>query len=264
MYRLLLVTDKKDIQTLYNQYSHWEDLGFEHPSVAANAEEGIDCLSNQHFDAVSWLLPVKEGKVFFNFLSSQRDMLGMDAVRDDAKLHREISKARRELASRDAERSSVQLDDVTQVMQWDFMYRLLEGTKYTHQEVEEELERLKMQDVDPTRPVATASLRLPQGDYFLSEVWKYGRERLENALKNIFEISDDAFNHALLILNPHHMRLIAVPKRDVNENDCYVHMMAYLATCRHHLEQYFELSLNIKQVVTYSSLYQLIDDNINH
>ena len=261
MYKMLLVSDKEEIRTLYQRYSDWEKLGFERPAIAANAQEGIDKLAKNRFDAISWLLSVNEGKRFFNYLSRRPEMLGMETVRDEERLRREISNARRLLSSRDASRQTKQVDDLTRAMQAEFLCDLLRGAAYDEEKIDERMLSLKMTDVSAARPVAMASFRLPQGDYFLSEVWRYGRDRLENALKNIFESSEPNMFYELLIINPHHMRLIALPCEPKTKDDVYAEMMAHLARCQQSLDQYFELTLNVKRVVPYDSLYALGEEN---
>ena len=261
MYKLLLVSDKEEVRSLYQGFAGWENLGFERPSVAANAQEGIALLSRSRYDAVSSLLSISEGKKFFAYLSRRPDMLGMETARDEARLRREISRARRTLSSRDAARQTKQVDDLTRVMQGDFLCELLRGAAFDQKGIDERVQMLKMDAIDPKRPVAMSSFRLPQGDYFLAEVWRYGRERLENALRNIFENGDSRMIFVLLIINPHHMRLIGVPREEMSEQEVYNQMTAHLARCQASLEQYFELTLDIKRIVRYDSLYALGREN---
>ena len=94
MYKLLLVSDKEEIRSLYRRYAEWNTLGFEQPDVAENAQQGIDLLSHRRYDAISSLLSVSEGKKFFAYLSRRPEMLGMETARDEAHLRREISTAR--------------------------------------------------------------------------------------------------------------------------------------------------------------------------
>jgi len=261
MYKLLLVSDKEEVRSLYEGFSEWENLGFERPAVAAGAQEGIALLSRSRYDAVSSLLSVSEGKQFFAYLSRRPEMLGMETARDEARLRREISRARRTLSSRDAARQTKQVDDLTRAMQGEFFCGLLRGAAYDDARIDERVQLLKMRSIDPKRPVAMSSFRLPQGDYFLAEVWRYGRERLENALKNIFENGDSRMYFVLLIINPHHMRLLGVPREEMSEQEVYEHMNMHLARCRASLDEYFELTLDIKRVVRYESLYALGREN---
>jgi len=261
MYKLLLVSDKAEVRALYDGFSEWEKLGFERPVIAANACEGIERLSKSRFDAVSSLLSVSEGKQFFAYLSRRPEMLGMETARDEARLRREISSARRALSSRDAARQTKQVDDLTRALQGEFFCDLLRGAAFDEDRIDERMRSLKMQGIDPERPVAMSSFRLPQGDYFLAEVWRYGRERLENALKNIFENGDSRMHFVLLIINPHHMRLLGIPREAMTADEVAMQMETHLARGKASLEAYFELQLNIKRIVKYDSLYALGREN---
>lgn len=261
MYKLLLVSDKEDIRQLYAGFSEWERLGFERPAIAANAQEGIALLRTKRFDAVSSLLSVSEGKQFFAYLSRRPEMLGMETARDEARLRREISSARRTLSSKDAARQMKQVDDLTRALQGEFFCDLLRGAPYQAAYIDERMQSLKMQSTQANRPVAMSSFRLPQGDYFLAEVWRYGRERLENALKNIFENGDERMHFVLLIINPHHMRLLGLPREEMTEQEVADQMKMHLSRCQVSLESYFELALDIKRVVSYETLYALGREN---
>lgn len=261
MYKLLLVSDKEEIRTLYRGYSEWENLGFEQPTIAENAQKGIELLSRNRFDAISCLLSVNEGKKFFAYLSRRPEMLGMETARDEERLRREISAARRTLSARDASRQSKLADDYTRALQGELLCDLLRGAAYDRAKIDERMQSLKATQLDAHRPVATSSFRLPQGDYFLSEVWRYGRDRLENALKNIFENGNENMTFVLLIINLHHMRLIALPREEMTKDEVYEQMVAHMARCQASLEQYFELTLTIKRIVLYDDLYALSREN---
>ncbi len=261
MYKLLLVSDKEEIRKLYEGFSEWENLGFERPAVAANAQEGIALLGRNRYDAVSSLLSVGEGKKFFAYLSRRPEMLGMETARDEARLRREISSARRTLSSRDASRQMKQVDDITRAMQGEFFCDLLRGAAMDTARIDERMRSLKFRTLEASRPLAMASFRLPQGDYFLAEVWRYGRERLENALKNIFENGDARMYFVLLIINPHHMRLIGVPREEMTREEVAAQMRLHLSRCQASLDSYFELTLNIKRVVSYENVYALGREN---
>ena len=261
MYKFLLVSDREEVRRLYEGFSDWEKLGFERPVLAANAESGITLLKGRRFDAVSSLLSVSEGKKFFAYLARRPEMLGMETARDEARLRREISKARRTLSSKDAARQMKQVDDLTRALQVEFFCDLLRGAPYTAERIDDRMLSLRMDTADAMRPVAMSSFRLPQGEYFLAEVWRYGRDRLENALKNIFENGDARMQFVLLIINPHHMRLLGMPCEEMTEQEVTAHMKTHLERCQASLEAYFELALDIKRVVSYENLYALGREN---
>lgn len=261
MYKMLLVCDKEDVRALYAGFAEWEKLGFERPTIATCASEGISQLNSRRFDAISCLLSINEGKRFFADLSKRPEMLGMETARDSLRLRKEISNARRTLSSRDAARQTKQVDDLTRAMQGEFFCNLLRGQAPEATQIDEKLRLLQMGHLDANRPVVTASFRLPQGDYFLSEVWKYGRERLENALKNIFESGNEEMAFVLLVINPHHMRLIGIPRVAMDLDEVYARMLEHLERCETCLSEHFELSLDIKRVVRYDSLYALSREN---
>ena len=261
MYKLLLVSDKEEVRALYAGFAEWEKLGFERPAIAADAQEGAALLKSSRFDAISSLLSVSEGKKFFACLSRRPEVLGMETARDEERLRREISSARRTLSSRDAARQTKQVDDLTRAMQNEFFCDLLRGAPMDKARIDERAQSLRFSLTDPARPAAMASFRLPQGDYFLAEVWRYGRDRLENALRNIFENGDERMYFVLLIINPHHMRLLGLPREEMSAAQVLEHMHTHLMRCRSSLEQYFELTLDIKREVGYETLYALGREN---
>ena len=261
MYKLLLVTDKEEIRSLYAGFSEWEKLGFDKPTIAVDAKSGIEQLSRNRFDAISWLLSVSEGKQFFAYMSRRPEMLGMATVRDEEKLRHEISAARRVLSAKDAARLTKQVDDYIKVMQEEFFCDLLRGAAFSADKIDERLRSLKMRAFNPGNAVCMSSFRLPQGDYFLAEVWRYGRERLENALKNIFEDGDERMQYVLLIINPHHMRLLGLPCVEMTAEQVREEMRQHLLRCQKSLSAYFELELDIKRIVPYDSLYALSKEN---
>ena len=143
MYKLLLVSDKEEIRALYRGYSEWENLGFEQPTIAENAQKGIELLGRNRFDAISCLLSVNEGKKFFAYLSKRPEMLGMETARDEERLRKEISAARRTLSARDASRQNKMVDDYTRALQGEFLCDLLRGAAYDRTKIDERMQALK-------------------------------------------------------------------------------------------------------------------------
>ena len=45
MYKLLLVSDKEEIRSLYRHYAEWNTLGFEQPAIAETRSRASICLA---------------------------------------------------------------------------------------------------------------------------------------------------------------------------------------------------------------------------
>lgn len=148
MYKLLLVSDKEEIRSLYRHYAEWNTLGFEQPAIAENAQQGIDLLGHNRYDAISSLLSVSEGKKFFSYLSRRPEMLGMETARDEERLRKEISAARRALSTRDASRQNKQVDDYTKALQGEFFCDLLRGAAFDRAKIDERMQSLKIETLD--------------------------------------------------------------------------------------------------------------------
>ena len=262
MYRLLLVTDKSDIQKLYSTYAGWTQQGFEKPRIAASAEEGISAFAGLRYDVVSCLLPVEEGKTFYSYIRDYSDTLGMETVRDAARLQRELAGIRRELIARDAGAKEAESLDMLRARQEEFFCGFLRGESYEEAELVRKIAGLQLEDrVDPSRPAVSVSFRVPEGERFLEDVWKYGRDRLEYALKNVFEAEDGKMVYTLLTLNPHHMRLLGLPGGPCSETEAYEMMIRHLSEARKTLAQCFDMTMMLRRVNSYRSLFACSREN---
>ena len=262
MYRLLLVTDKSDIQKLYSTYAGWTQQGFEKPRIAASAEEGISAFAGLRYDVVSCLLPVEEGKTFYSYIRDYSDTLGMETVRDAARLQRELAGIRRELIARDAGAKEAESLDMLRARQEEFFCGFLRGESYEEAELVRKIAGLQLEDrVDPSQPAVSVSFRVPEGERFLEDVWKYGRDRLEYALKNVFEAEDGKMVYTLLTLNPHHMRLLGLPGGPCSETEAYEMMICHLSEARKTLAQCFDMTMMLRRVNSYRSLFACSREN---
>ena len=57
------------------------------------------------------------------------------------------------------------------------------------------------------------------------------------------------------------MRLLGMPKEEMTQEDVCRQMEVHLMRCRASLSDYFELTLDIKRIVKYESLYALSREN---
>ena len=67
--------------------------------------------------------------------------------------------------------------------------------------------------------------------------------------------------YVLLIINPHHMRLLGLPRVPMTVDEVSQQMNGHLARCQTSLDEFFELELSIKRIVPYECLYALGREN---
>ncbi len=259
MFRLLLVTDKEEIQSLYVRYPDWNQQGFEMPIVAGSADAGISALRKQKIDAVSWLLPVREGRRFYEQLLPY-DVYGIETAYDECRLRKGIGNARRELINRMREQQMAEPDDVLVALRESYLRDVLRGNVPDLKVCAERRNSLALDEIGANNPIAVASFRIPEGDRFYTERWKYGRLRLEYALNNAFERRREETS-VLSLINPHHMRVIYLTTQGQTEFGVYREMIRCVSRARRVLEKGFDLSLQLKWVNSFENLSTFIRES---
>ena len=120
MYKLLLVSDKEEIRSLYRRYAEWNTLGFEQPGRRGKTRSrALICSAIAVMMRISSLLSVSEGKKFFAYLSRRPEMLGMETAGRGASAGRSAPPAARSPRGTRA-RQSKQVDDYTKALQGEF------------------------------------------------------------------------------------------------------------------------------------------------
>ena len=260
MFTLLLVTDKPETRALYAAYEDWEHQDFCRPTIVQTAAEAIEVLRTNRYDAISCLLPLEEGKLLFEHLGSQ-DVVGMDVARDPDRLRREIGNVRRALLAKEREQQLGDEEDMTLLLQHDFLCELLQGKPFQRSEIDRMTAYFRGR-VKPECPVIAASFRLPEGDHFAKERWKYGDERLGHSLRNVFEDPQTQLHFVLKLINAHHVRLLGYATASCTEGTAYTAMLKQVAKIRKSLEQVFDMPLVLKWIMPFSSLYDLAEHNV--
>lgn len=255
MYRLLLVTDRKEIQSLYNNYRDWNLQGFASPVITDSVNSGLELISNEHFDIVSWLLPVQAGQLFSSRVK-YKSILGIETATNLLQLQRELRNARHELISKEIAASA---DTQKHLNQREMIKSILKGDGL---EVSNsaQLSMLKANGIHIDNHVAVSSFRIPEGESFETNSWKYGPQRFEYALCNVFESSNDDVQYVLSIINAHHMHLLGYPSSQMNEKELFIKMAQHLTHCRNLLHGYFDMSLNLRWSYVYSDFKTLLID----
>jgi hypothetical protein len=113
-------------------------------------------------------------------------------------------------------------------------------------------------------PVCLARLQLPQGETYLNEVWRYGRDRLALALRNFFERDEPDLRYVLGVLNPREIKLLACPKAAIDGEALRRRVTERLAQGRVETMEYLELEVKVQSVAFYENLGALDSSALQH
>ncbi len=250
MYKLLLVTDEQDLLDGFAAFEDWESLGFDIPRSVRTAKEAMVLIEAGTVDAVSFLLGKEEGQAFFTFLSQTPQVLCMEATCEPLRLRRALGRLRRSLH----ERSSVDiLSDVLPLLQVEFFYSVLQGAPLTGEQLRARIQALQL-SVPLEAPVCVAQLEMPQGETYLEEVWRYGRTRLEVALRNFFERDLPDMRYVLHVLSPKEIKLLACPKQAMDGEQLFAQTRAHIARACEDIEEFLEVGVRLSHISLYANL----------
>lgn len=213
MYKILLVTDRPEIQEAFQAVSSWERLGFRAPRICNSAESAIACLKAHHVDGIGIQLPENQEALLTAHLTAFYPILPIFAVSQDAgELMGSITELRSLLNRTHADFSNDNFGeaDMLQVCRHEFFRDLLServtGKKYVLNHM-----RLLRSRMDPHAACVMADLSLPQGEEFLAGRWHYGPERLEVALRNFFGAELHGMRIVVAVVAPDHIRVLCCP-----------------------------------------------------
>ena len=71
MYKLLLVTDRPEVESAFDSIPSWEDLGYRMVRKVSGADEAMAHLKAHHSDAIALALPEKEEHRLIEYLNER-------------------------------------------------------------------------------------------------------------------------------------------------------------------------------------------------
>lgn len=250
MFRVLLVTDQQEVREVFASFEDWTSLGFDRPQMVQTAKEGMLLVDSGVVDAVAYSLSKEEGQGFFSFLAEHPGVRNLEAATDPLRLRRALGALRRALH----ERAGVDvLTDVLPILQTEFYHSLMEGAPLKRDDLYTRIAALQMQ-VAIDSPVCVAHLQLPQGEEYVEEVWRYGRNRLENALRTFFERDLQDMRFVLNVMSAREIKLLGCPKKPLTADDLCTRTQMRLAQGREETLEYLELEVQVQTLLLYDNL----------
>lgn len=264
MYKLLLVTDREDIRSLFQNQLDWQKTSFRPPYLAASAQEGIDLLNSKAIDAVGYLLPGEDAMPLKRFLRYGRPSLPIFAVCDRAedqmKVLRELTRVLDRLHA-DISDDYYDEEAMLTIQRDELVHSLLCGELRDWEAVKRSFKMIRSH-VSLDHPSILYEIDMPQGDVYLSSHSGRAQERLERALRNnFFGRYVDGIYYAVAVLTPRHIRVVCLPMhgKEPETIDALGAMTdAHIRDSIQKIKEFLDLDLTVTQSAWLDSVQDLL------
>ena len=251
MYKLLLVTDREEIQRLFREQIDWQRAGFRSPIIAASAQEGIDLINSKPIDAVGYSLRREDAMPLKRFLRYGRPSLPIYAVCASPEEQTQVLRELQAVLNRlHADFSDEYYDEeaMLTIQRDELVHALLSGELRDWEAVKRSFKLIRSH-VSLDHPSILYEIDMPQGDVYLASHSGHAQQRLESALRNnFFGRYVDGVYYAVAVLTPRHIRLACIPMQgDIREDDASFSARAddHVHQSIQKIKEYLDLDMNI-------------------
>ena len=264
MYKLLLVTDRDDLLTLFRDQISWNNLNCRVPYTATSPQEAIDLLNSKPIDAVGYRFFNTDGMALTKFLRYGRPSLPIFQICTDCEQQRAMLKQTVAVLDRlHADYADEYYDEeaMLTIQRDELVHDLLAGKVRDWDSLQRELKLIRAH-VSLDKPCVLYEIDMPQGDAYLSEHRGHAQKRLESALRNnFFGRYVDGVYYAVSVLTPRHIRIVAMPMngREPESPDAFgARTDAHVAESIQKIKEYLDLDMNVVQSAWLDSVKDLL------
>ena len=268
MYKLLLVTDREEVIDTFAKVQNLADMMMDPVTVIRDIPEAIAYLERNAVDAVGYSFRLTDPAPLHTYLMDVRPSMPIfQTHHHDNTLHDELIRVRAFLDRMRMDDSQEGMDDAQalQYLRDELMHQLLAREIPSPAELKSRLKLVRAQNISTDKPAFLFDFDMPQGELYLDGRWRYGRQRLESALRNNFiGRYADGIHYGVAMLSPRHIRLIACQEKggsDENPQDCERRVRAYVDDKVSRVKQYLDLELELEQFTVLSSINEIADNN---
>lgn len=263
MYKLLLVTDREEVKEAFLNVEDWGKMMFFPVTILENVQEAVRYLDGHAVDAIGYSLMHEDASPLQQYISDHPSLPVFQTHRHDKSLMEELRRISRFLDRMHADDSDESIDenDALQILRDELMQSLISGEIQSRDEL---LGRIKLvrANVAAQRRCYVFDFDLPQGEVYLSDRWHYGRDRLQNALRNNFfgRYVDDVY-YDVAVMTPRHIRLFACPRMNIEKDDGAVQrqVKAHVRKAVEGIKQYLDLDLDLENCADLKDIFAMID-----
>lgn len=268
MYKLLLVTDREEVIDTFAKVQNLADMMMDPVTVIRDIPEAIAYLERNAVDAVGYSFRLTDPAPLHTYLMDVRPSMPIfQTHHHDNTLRDELVRVRAFLDRMRMDDSQEGMDEAQalQYLRDELMHQLLAREIPSPAELKSRLKLVRAQNISTDKPAYLFDFDMPQGELYLDGRWRYGRQRLESALRNNFiGRYADGIHYGVAMLSPRHIRLIACQEKggsDENPQDCERRVRAYVDDKVSRVKQYLDLELELEQFTVLSSINEIADNN---
>ncbi len=264
MYKLLLVTDREDIQALFRDQIDWPKLNYRAPLLAVSPQEAIDLLNTKAIDAVGYRLEKQDAMPLTKFLRYGRPSLPIFKVSADREEQLEILRHMSAVLDRlHADYADEYYDEeaMLTIQRDDLIHSLLAGELQDWNQVVWQF-KLVRSHINLEARCVLYEIDMPQGEVYLSGHHGHAQQRLESALRNnFFGRYVEGVYYAVAVLTPRHIRIVSMPMngRDPEPADAFgARSDAHVAESIQKIKEFLDLDMNVVQSAWLDSVKDLL------
>lgn len=263
MYKLLLATDKAEVQELFAAMSSWETLGFRAPRIVSSVNGAITSLKSNHADAIVVAFSAQDEALLMDHLTALYPYTPVMVAEKTIGALEDSLKELRMLLNRthaDFSDDSFGEADMMQLCRHEFFRALLDGRVKKQEDVKRYM-RLIRSRMDADQPCVVVELSTAAGDNYIKGRWHYGMDRLEVALRNFFGVELEGMRILVSVLPGERIMLLACPMVGAQASDSMTGLVsAHAQECMDHVREYLDLDLHISNIRVLPALTALASE----
>ena len=268
MYKLLLVTDREEVIDTFAKVQNLADMMMDPVTVIRDIPEAIAYLERNAVDAVGYSFRLTDPAPLHTYLMDVRPSMPIfQTHHHDNTLRDELVRVRAFLDRMRMDDSQEGMDEAQalQYLRDELMHQLLAREIPSPAELKSRLKLVRAQNISTEKPAYLFDFDMPQGELYLDGRWRYGRQRLESALRNNFiGRYADGIHYGVAMLSPRHIRLIACQSKggkDESPQDCERRVRDYVEDKVSRIKQYLDLELELEQFTVLGSINEIADND---
>ena len=145
-------------------------------------------------------------------------------------------------------------------MRLDFWDSLWQGQITSVAALERKLSVLQI-PVKANAPCCRCVLRLTHGESYLSQIWRYGKERLRVAFDNLLP-KEEGVLYGVCRLTPRHVYILACAAAGQDLDELKAQARRDIQTLMQSLEQYLDLESELKEIVPMDAMTELLRQKV--